>query len=242
LSREILEFFAAANLPILEGYGMTETSAAITVNLPGHTKFGTVGPILPGHEITLASDGEILARGPAVTPGYFNNDDATAETIEDGWLHTGDIGEIVDGEYLKIVDRKKDLFKTSNGKYVAPGAVEVALSSSSPLIGQAVVVGAARSYCVALVSIDAEELERFASKHSLSGDYSELVHTREVSAAVQDAVSRTNAGFARWEQIKKFAVLDAEITVESNELTPSLKLRRKPVIERHQELIDALYG
>jgi long-chain acyl-CoA synthetase len=242
LSREILEFFAAARLPVLEGYGLTETSAAITVNLPGRTKFGTVGPVLPGHEIALASDGEVLARGPAVTPGYFRNAEATADAIEDGWFHTGDIGEIVDGQYLKIVDRKKDLFKTSNGKYVAPGAVEIALSSNSPLIGQAVVVGAARSYCVALVSVDAEELERFAAKHHLTGDYTALVHTPEVTAAVKGAVDRTNAGFARWEQIKKFAVLDAEITVETNELTPSLKLRRKPVIERNAELIDSLYA
>jgi long-chain acyl-CoA synthetase len=242
LSREILEFFSAAGLPILEGYGLTETSAAISVNLPGRTRFGTVGPVLPGHEISLAADGEILARGPAVTAGYFHNPDATAEAIEDGWFRTGDIGEIVEGQYLKIVDRKKDLFKTSNGKYVAPGAVEVALSSNSPLIGQAVVVGAGRSYCVALVSVDAEELERFAAKHGLSGDYATLVHSPEVSAAVQEAVDRTNARFARWEQLKKFAILDAEITVETNELTPSLKLRRKPVIERHAELIDSLYA
>jgi long-chain acyl-CoA synthetase len=242
LSREILEFFSAAGLPILEGYGLTETSAAISVNLPGRTRFGTVGLVLPGHEISLASDGEILARGPAVTAGYFDNPDATADAIEDGWFHTGDIGEIIEGQYLKIVDRKKDLFKTSNGKYVAPGAVEVALSSNSPLIGQAVVVGAGRSYCVALVSVDAEELERFAAKHGLSGDYATLVHTPAVTAAVQDAVDRTNARFARWEQLKKFAILDAEITVETNELTPSLKLRRKPVIERHAELIDSLYA
>ncbi|PJI90999.1 AMP-dependent synthetase/ligase [Luteimicrobium subarcticum] len=242
LSREILEFFEAAGLPILEGYGLTETSAAITVNLPGRSRFGTVGPVLPGHRIQLASDGEILAAGPCVTAGYFQNAEATAESVEDGWFHTGDIGEIVDGRYLKIVDRKKDLFKTSNGKYVAPGLVEVTLTSSCALVGQAVVVGAGRSYCVALVSVDSEELARFASAHGLTGDYAELVHAPEVQAEIRQAVERTNGKFARWEQIKKFAVLDTEITVESNELTPSLKLRRKPVVEKHADLIDSLYS
>ena len=242
LSREILEFFEAAGLPILEGYGLTETSAAITVNLPGDSRFGTVGPVLPGHEIKLASDGEILARGPAVTPGYFNNPEATAEAIEDGWFHTGDIGEIVEDRYLKIVDRKKDLFKTSNGKYVAPGLVEVSLSSNSTIVGQAVVVGAGRSYCVALVSIDSEALVGWAKTKGLSGTYEELVASPEVRAEVQAAVDRTNAGFARWEQVKKFAILPREITVESNELTPSLKLRRKPVIEKNADLIESLYS
>ncbi|GMA23853.1 AMP-dependent synthetase [Luteimicrobium album] len=242
LSREILEFFEATGMPILEGYGLTETSAAITVNLPGESRFGTVGPVLPGHQIKLASDGEILARGPAVTPGYFNNPDATAEAIEDGWFHTGDIGEIVEDRYLKIVDRKKDLFKTSNGKYVAPGLVEVSLSSNSTIIGQAVVVGAGRSYCVALVSIDSEGLVGWAKTHGLSGSYEELIASPQVQAEVQAAVDRTNAGFARWEQIKKFAILPREITVESNELTPSLKLRRKPVIEKNADLIESLYS
>lgn len=243
LSIELLEFFHMCGPTILEGYGLTETSAAVTVNRPHDYLYGTTGPALPGQTIAIAEDGEVLVgtSGGVVTVGYHDDDAATNDIIIDGWFHTGDIGELVDGRYLKITDRKRDMFKTSGGKYVAPARIEAQLGASSPLIGQAVLHGADESYCVALISVDGEELEKWAGARSISGTYAELVRHPELEAELQAVIDETNPLLPRWEQIRKFAVLPREMSIDAAEITASLKVRRKAVVERYQQIIQGLY-
>ena len=243
LSREVHQFFDAANILILEGYGLTETSAASFVNLPNKFRIGTVGPPLPGTEVKIAAeDGEILIRGRGVMRGYHGLKEQTAETLRpDGWLNTGDIGEYVDG-FLRITDRKKDLIKTSGGKYVAPQATEGKLKATCPLLSQVVVHGNNRQFCSAMVSLEPEAAKKWAADNGLGAlSYEELTKNDAMKAAIQSSFDQLNASLARYEQIKKFAILPKDLTVEDGDLTPTLKLKRKAVETKYKELLDSFY-
>ena len=243
LSRDVAEWFHAAGMLIVEGYGMTESSAATAVNLPGRYRFGTVGPALPGTELRIAEDGELLVRGPGVMRGYHGLPEATAETLDDdGWLHTGDIGEVDTDGFLRITDRKKDMIKTSGGKFVAPQPIEVAFPVICWLASQFVVHGDGRNYCTALVTLDPEALARWAKANGVAEtDPVALARRDDVHAAVAAAVKELNAGLNRWETIKDFRILDRDLTVEAGELTPSLKLKRRVVEARYRDVLDSMY-
>jgi long-chain acyl-CoA synthetase len=237
LGAEIGEFFHSVGLIILEGYGLTETMAAAYLNRQADFRFGTVGLALDVVETKLADDSEILMRGPSVFRQYYNNPQATAEAVEpDGWFHSGDIGVIEDG-YLRITDRKKDLIVTAGGKKVAPQPLENALKARSPLISQAVVYGDKRPYCVALVTLSEEAIKRFGSGAGPSG----LTTSAEARAAVQKDVDALNATLASYESIKRIAILAADFTEAAGEVTPSMKIKRKAVIEKYRAVIEALY-
>jgi long-chain acyl-CoA synthetase len=241
LAVDVAEFFAALGLPLVEVYGMTETTGVATGNRPGKVKIGTVGPALAGVEVRLASDGEVLVRGPVNTPGYFRQPEATAELIDaEGWLRTGDVGELDGDGYLKIVDRKKELIITSSGKNLSPANIE-GLLKEHPLIGQALVYGDERPYVVALIVLDHELAPAWAAGNGVPGDLAALAASDEVLAEVRLAVDAANQRLARIEQVKRFEVLPVEWTAESEELTPTLKLRRRIVHAKYAERIDALY-
>lgn len=244
LSRDIAEFFHAAGLLILEGYGLTETSAASYVNRPEKFRFGTVGVPVPGVEVKLdPADHEILLRGRGLMRGYHNRPDATAECMTpDGWLKTGDIGEIDADGFLRITDRKKDLIKTSGGKYVAPQELENRLKVLSPLVGQAVVHGNNRNYCSLLVVLEAEALQKWATERGITGrSYEELQKHPDVLAEVQRVIDQLNSGLASYATIKKFAVLPKDFTIETGELTPSMKVKRKAVEAKYKDILDGFY-
>jgi long-subunit acyl-CoA synthetase (AMP-forming) len=241
LAVDVAEFFAAIGLPLVEVYGMTETTGVATGNRPGRVKIGTVGPALAGVEVRLAGDGEVLVRGPVNTPGYFRQPEATAELIDaDGWLHTGDVGELDGDGYLKIVDRKKELIITSSGKNLSPANIE-GLLKEHPLVGQALVYGDDRPYVVALIVLDHELAPAWAASNGLGGDLATLAAHEQVLAELQLAVDAVNQRLARIEQVKRFEVLPVEWTAESEELTPTLKLRRRIIHAKYAEHIDALY-
>jgi long-chain acyl-CoA synthetase len=244
LNREIAEWFHAAGILVLEGYGLTETSAGSFVNHPDDNRFGTVGPVMPGSEVRIAEDGEVLVKGPGVMEGYHGQPEQTAEVLtDDGWLHTGDIGRLDADGYLTITDRKKDLFKTSGGKYIAPSAIESQFKAICPYASQLVVHGNERSYCVALVTLDPEAMQEWAEKNGMTGrSYAEVVTSPEVHDMVARYVDTLNARLNRWESIKRWTVLDHDLTVESGELTPSLKVKRKVVAETYRDEIAALYA
>jgi long-chain acyl-CoA synthetase len=241
LAVDVAEFFAAIGLPLVEVYGMTETTGVATGNRPGRVKIGTVGPALAGVEVRLAGDGEVLVRGPVNTPGYFRQPEATAELIDaDGWLHTGDVGQLDGDGYLKIVDRKKELIITSSGKNLSPANIE-GLLKEHPLVGQALVYGDDRPYVVALIVLDHELAPAWAAGNGLGGDLAALAAHEQVLAELQLAVDAVNQRLARIEQVKRFEVLPVEWTAESEELTPTLKLRRRIIHAKYAERIDALY-
>jgi long-chain acyl-CoA synthetase len=241
LAVDVAEFFAALGLPLVEVYGMTETTAVATGNRPGKVKIGTVGPALAGIEVRLAGDGEVLVRGPINTPGYFKQPEATAELIDaEGWLHTGDVGELDGDGYLRIVDRKKELIITSSGKNLSPANIE-GLLKEHPLIGQALVYGDNRPYVVALIVLDHELAPAWAARNGLPGDLATLAGHEQVLAELQLAVDAANQRLARIEQVKRFEVLPVEWTAESEELTPTLKLRRRIIHAKYADHIDALY-
>jgi long-chain acyl-CoA synthetase len=243
LSRDIALFFHAADILILEGYGLTETSAGTFVNRPEDYRFGTVGIPFPKTEVRIADDGEVLLRGPGVMQGYHNLAEQTAEALDaDGWLHTGDIGEMVDGRFLRITDRKKDMIKTSGGKYVAPQAIEVLFKGECALASQIVVHGDGRNYCTALVTLDPDSLASWAHHRSLTGDYAVLSQHPDVKAEVGRAIEAVNARINRWETVKDFRILDHDLTIEAGELTPSLKVKRRVVEDKHRDLLDAMYS
>ncbi len=242
LNRDIAEFFHAAGLLILEGYGLTESSAATFVNRPDQNKFGTVGMPLPDTEVRIADDGEILIKGRGVMRGYYNLPDQTAETLQDGWLHTGDIGEIDPDGHLRITDRKKNLIKTSGGKYVAPQALEGQFKAICPYVSQIVVHGDKRNFCSALITLDEEAITKWAAENGVKGDYAAIAGHSKTHAMVQGYVDTLNADLARFETIKKFALLPADFTVESGLLTPSLKVKRKAVEKRYMDTLDGFYG
>jgi len=242
LNREVQEWFYAAGLLILEGYGLTETGAASCVNNPRAVRFGTVGPPVPGTEVRIADDGEILIKGGAVMRGYHNMPEATAEVLHDGWLATGDLGELDDHGYVKITDRKKDLIKTSGGKYVAPQKVEGTLKAACPYISQVLVHGEGRKYITALVTLDPEAIATWATEQGLPhGDPTELTRLPQVRELIDGCVSAANERLERWETVKRFEILPAELSVDEGEVTPSQKIRRKAVEKKYDHLLAAMY-
>ena len=244
LDRDIAQWFDAIGIVVLEGYGLTETSAASTLNRPYAYRFGTVGWTLPQTEAMIAGDGEIMLRGPGVMQGYHNMPEATAETIEpDGWFHTGDIGELDAEGFVRITDRKKDMFKTSQGKYVAPSAISAQFKGICPFASEIIVYGESKPYCVALVSLDADGLREWAAANGLGGNsFGDVARDPKTEAAVAGYVEELNKHLNRWEQVKKVAIIDRELTVENGDLTPSLKLKRKVVVDNFHDKIDGLYG
>ncbi len=243
LGKEIAEFFLAADLKILEGYGLTETSPVITVNLLKLIKPGTVGPAIPGVEVKIAEDGEILCKGPNVMRGYYNREDATKEVLEpDGWFHTGDIGHLDQDNYLVITDRKKELIVTSGGKNVAPAPIENQLKAIK-YVSQAVLIGDKRKFISALIVPDFEALQKWADRNSISyASIPELLKNEKVIELYHRKIDAVNKDLARYEQVKKFALLQEEMTLETGELTPTLKVKRRVVDEKHKDLIDSLYA
>jgi len=243
LAVDVAEYFAAIGLPLVEVYGMTETTGVATGNPPDRIKIGTVGPAISGVEVRLADDGEVLVRGPVNTPGYFKQEEATRALIDgDGWLHTGDVGELDADGYLRIVDRKKELIITSSGKNVSPANIE-GLLKEHPLVGQALAYGDNRPYVVALVVLDHEMVPAWAASNGVAAAApAELAAHEQVLQEVQQAVDAANQRLARAEQVKRFEVLPVEWTAESEELTPTLKLRRRIIHAKYAERIDALYG
>ena len=243
LNKDIATWFNSVGLVILEGYGLTETSAASFVNRPSSNSIGTVGWALPGTEVQIAEDGEVLLRGPGVMEGYHNKPEDTAETKDsDGWLHTGDIGVLDDNGYLKITDRKKDFFKTSGGKYVGPSLIESTFKGLCPYVSQFMVYGSDHNFVTALVTLDPDAIKEWADLHGVTGDYRAIVTSTEARDMVQVYVDNLNVNLNRWEQIKKFTILDHDLTIEDGDLTPSMKLRRKAVSEKYKETLDALYA
>ncbi|MFD3975859.1 AMP-dependent synthetase/ligase [Streptomyces cyaneofuscatus] len=244
LAPDIGFFFAGAGVHILEGYGLTESSAASFVN-PGEAyRTGTVGKPLPGTEVRIADDGEILLRGPGIMQGYHNLPEKTEEVLEsDGWFHTGDIGELSADGYLRITDRKKDLIKTSGGKYVAPAEVEGQFKAVCPFVSNILVHGADRNFCTALIALDGPTILNWAAENGLEGkEYADVVAAPQTVELIDGYVQRLNEGLQRWQTIKKFRLLPRDLDVEHGELTPSLKLKR-PVVEReYQGLIDEMYA
>ncbi|WP_422774091.1 AMP-dependent synthetase/ligase [Plantactinospora sp. WMMC1484] len=243
LSREIAHFFAAAGLPISEGYGLTETSAGNFVNRPGALKIGTVGKALGDLECRLDSDGEILLRGMPVMRGYHNLPAETSEAFTpDGFFRTGDIGELDEDGYLRITDRKKDLVKTSGGKYISPSLIEGRFKALCPYTSQVVVVGQARNYCTMLVTLDEDAMTTWAAGGPLEGrPYAEIVGSPEVQAMVDGYVAELNEKLNRWETIKRVTVLSRDLTVEDGELTPSMKIKRSAVEQSFKAEIDGMY-
>ena len=236
------EFFHACDILILEGYGLTETSAFSFVTRPDSFKFGTVGPPAPNTQVKIASDGEILIKGRGVMRGYHNLAEATAETIKDGWLYTGDIGELDPQGNLRITDRKKDLIKTSVGKYVAPQELEGKLKVLSPFISNVLVHGNNRNFCTALVAVDADAITHWAKTNGVTGNYAEIVKDPKVHALIKPAFDQLNASIANYSQVKKFAILPQDLTLEAGELTPSQKVKRKVVESKYKEVLDGFYA
>ncbi|MBV9212776.1 MAG: long-chain fatty acid--CoA ligase [Actinobacteria bacterium] len=242
--REVIEFFHAIGLPLAELWGMSETCGAGTCNRPERIKIGTVGPPGPGIEVKLGEDGEVLIRGGVVMSGYRNQPDKTKETFtEDGFLMTGDVGEFDEDGFLRIVDRKKELIINAAGKNMSPANIEAKLKTAGPLIGQAIAIGDQRSYNVALVTLDPDAIPAWAREHGLDGKpIEELADEQAVIEAVQEEVDRANEQLARVEQIKKVKVLPTEWEPGGEELTPTMKLKRKPIAEKYADEIEALYS
>jgi len=243
LAREVQEFFAAVGVVILEGYGLTESSAATHVNLPDRRRLGTVGPALPGIEVRIAEDGEVLMRGPWVMGGYHGLPEATAEALDrEGWLHTGDIGQLDAAGHLTITDRKKDLIKTSGGKYVAPQELEGKLKALCPYLSQVLVHGDRRSYVTALATLDPAAISAWVAAQGIATLSPEaLAKDARVRALVQPAVERMNRDLPRFAAVKRFALLPGEFSEERGEVTPSQKLRRKVIEQRYRAELDAMY-
>jgi long-chain acyl-CoA synthetase len=244
LNREIGEWFHAAGLLILEGYGMTETAAGACVNRPDQYKLGTVGLPMDGTSIRINhDDGEIQIRGACVMDGYHNLPDKTAETFtDDGWLRTGDLGKIDADGFLTVTGRIKEMFKTSGGKYIAPPAIEAKFMAMCPYASQFMVFGEARNFCVALIALDADLMSEWAAENGLDGaTYEDLVNAPAVREMVDQHIARLNEELNRWETIKKWVLLDHDLSIERGELTPSLKVKRSVVAEQNKHVLNALY-
>jgi long-subunit acyl-CoA synthetase (AMP-forming) len=240
----VVEFFHAIGIELAELWGMSETSGTGTCNRPGQVKIGTVGPASPGVEITLADDGEVLCRGEFLMSGYRNQPEKTAEALDaDGWLHTGDIGTLDDDGYLTIVDRKKEIIINAAGKNMSPANIEAAIKTSSPLIGQACCIGDGRSYNTALIVLDADFAPQWAQQQGL-GDraFEELADAPEMVAAVQAGIDEANARLARVEQIKRFTIVHGDWLPGGDELTPTIKLKRKPIAAKYADAIEQMYA
>ncbi len=242
LNQDIAEWFDAAGILILEGYGMTESSAGSFVNHPDGYRIGSVGQVFPGSEVKLGDGDEILIKGPGVMEGYHNLPEETAKSLtDDGWLRTGDKGELDPDGFLRITGRIKELFKTSGGKYIAPPAIESKFKALCPYASQFVVFGSERNFCVALVTLDPDALGDWAQENGVSGSYSEIVASDACQKMVQGYVEELNRHLNRWETIKKWQLLDHDLSVESGELTPSMKVKRNVVETNYAPLIDSFY-
>jgi len=242
LSPPVAEWFRAVGMPIVQGYGLTESSAASCLNPPGRNVLGTVGPPLPGTRIKLGDDGEIMIKGPGVMLGYHNLPTVTAEVLDnDGWFATGDIGELTGDGYLRITDRKKDLIKTSNGKFVAPQKIEILFQAISPQTSHILVHGEGRSYITALITLDPDAVHDWVDGTSAPGQTGPFSDNPLLRNLIQEQINTLNNKLERWETIKKFLILDEQLTVEDGALTPSMKVRRKNVESKHQNLLDQLY-
>ncbi len=244
LNRDIAEFFHAADILILEGYGLTETSAASFVNLPSNFRFGTVGHPLPGTQVKIAEDGEVLIKGRGVMRGYYNLPQATAETLTpDGWLKTGDIGELIPEGHLRITDRKKDLIKTSGGKYIAPQDLEGRMKARCTLISQVVVHGDSRNYVSMLVTVAPDTAEQWARANGVAwSGYANFVKDPFIHKTIAAAMADLNKDLPSYSTIKKFAILPEDLSVEAGELTPSLKVKRKLVEKKYMDILDGFYS
>jgi long-chain acyl-CoA synthetase len=241
INPEILEFFDAAGVLVVEGWGMTETSTAATIATPEEFKIGTIGKPFPGCEVRIADDGEILVRGPNVFQGYYKNEEATRETLVDGWLHTGDLGEFDSDGFLKITGRKKDIIITAGGKNITPANLEAEIKQH-PLVSQCVVIGDRRPYLVALVTLDPDEAASFAKEQGLPGDPQLLAENPKVREAIEGHIEKINEKFARVEQVKKVHILPRDLSQEGGELTPTLKVKRAVVADKYADEVEALYA
>lgn len=245
LNAEVAKWFGAAGLVLVEGYGLTETSSGTTVNQPtqGSYTYGSVGWPLPGTDVKIAEDGEILVKGPGVMRGYHNQPEATAEVIDaDGWFHTGDIGRIDERGFVYVTDRKKDFFKTSGGKFIAPAEIEAKFKGMCVYVSQFLVHGAGHNYATALVTLDPDAITAWAAANGMAGkSYSEIVMSDQARQLVQGYIDKLNDSLNRWETIKKFTILDHDLTIEMGDLTPSMKLRRRAVVDKYKDKLEALY-
>lgn len=243
LNPRLARIFWAADMPVFEGYGLTETSPVITVNHFGNTMFGTVGPAIKGVEVKIAEDGEVLARGHDIMKGYYMRDDLTAETIDkDGWFHTGDIGELVGGKFLKITDRKKEIFKTAGGKYVAPQMIENKFKET-PLVEQVMVLGENRKFPSALIVPNFVALKAWAAKKGIGYTTdAEMAKDPNVVEKFQQIVELSGKEFGKWEQVKRFALLAKQWSIDGGELTPKLSLKRKVILEKNKDIIEKIYA
>jgi long-chain acyl-CoA synthetase len=241
IAKEILEFFYACGVPVMEGYGMTETATVATTQTVDRHRLGSVGYALPGCEIRIAEDGEVLIKGPNIFGGYYKNDDASFGTIVDGWLHTGDLGSLDEDGFLFITGRKKDIIITAGGKNLTPANIENDLKQSR-WISQAVMYGDRRPYPVALITLDPEEIVHFAKEHELSDDPAALAEDPKVHELMQGILDEANKKYAQVEQVKKFVILDHDLSQETGELTPTLKVKRNVVNEKYADLFEALYS
>ena len=241
INPEILRFFDAAGVLVLEGWGMTETSTAATIARPDDFKFGTIGKPFKGTEIKIADDGEILVRGPNVFQGYYKNEEATKETLVDGWLHTGDVGEIDADGYIKITGRKKDIIITAGGKNITPANLEGEIKQSQ-WVSQCVVIGDRRPYLVALVTLDPEEVQKLAAEDGVAKDASAWPDDERLRKLIQEHVDQVNQRYARVEQVKKFKILPQDFSQEGGELTPTMKVKRAVVAKKYEPQIEELYA
>jgi len=241
ISPDVLKFFNAIGLPLIEGYGQTEGTGVTTVSRKGHLKIGRVGQPLPGLEVKIAPDGEILVKGPGIFKGYFKNPEATSETLKDGWLHSGDVGELDEAGFLKITDRKKDLIITAGGKNIAPQNIENQLKFS-PYINDAIVIGDRRKFIAALIAIDEENVIKYAQDNKIQfGTYSSLTQAPEIKQLIQKEVDRVNKTLAQVEQVKRFTIIPKRLYEEDGEVTPTMKVKRKFINETYKEIIEKMY-
>jgi long-chain acyl-CoA synthetase len=242
LNPRLARIFWAAGMPVFEGYGLTETSPVITVNHFGNTMFGTVGPVIKGVEIKIAEDGEVLVRGHDVMKGYYMRDDLTAETIDQqGWFHTGDIGQILEGKFLKITDRKKEIFKTAGGKYVAPQMIENKFKET-PMVEQVMVLGENRKFPAALIVPNFIALKAWATHKGIAySSDEEMTKNPQVVEKFNQIVAATCKDFGKWEQVKRFELLPKQWTIDGGELTPKLSLKRKVILAKNEEIIEKIY-
>jgi long-chain acyl-CoA synthetase len=242
ISPQLIRWYMALGLEMIEGYGQTESTGLITGNRPGASKPGTVGPCVPYGELKLSFEGEILARGPHVFMGYFNQPERSAETLRDGWLHTGDVGVLDEEGYLRVTDRMKDIIITAGGKNITPSEIENELKFS-PYVTDAVVIGEGRPYLTCLVMIDHDNVEKYAQDHDIPfTDFRSLCRAPEIKELIRQEIDKVNARFARVEQIKKFRLIEQKLTAEDEELTPTMKLKRKLVGEKYKSLIEEMYS
>ena len=241
ISPDVLKFFNAISLPLVEGYGQTEGTGVTSVSRKDRLKIGKVGPPLPGVEVKIGPDGEILVKGPIVFKGYFKNPQATAETLKDGWLHSGDVGELDNDGFLKITDRKKDLIITAGGKNIAPQNIENQLKFS-PYINDAIVIGDRRKYLVALIAIDEENVIKYAQDNKIQfGTYASLTQASEIKQLIQKELDKVNKTLANVEQIKKFTIIPKKLYEEDGEVTPTMKVKRKFINETYKDIIEKMY-